>query len=136
MAETEQTPTVRQLWPLLAVRDIDRSVQFYCDQLGFKLVDDDGKPDGQMAWCRVGRDGASVMLQQFPEEDGEGTIWGRGVCFYFICDDVDLMYAELSARGLQLDAPRVAYYGMKQLFVPEPDGYAICFESVAERQER
>jgi len=42
------------------------------------------------------------------------------------------MYAELSARGFQLAAPRIADYGMKQLFVPEPDGYAICFESPTE----
>jgi len=73
------------------------------------------------------------MLQQ--SRNDNGVTWGRGVCFYFICDDVDATYAELSARGLELEAPRVASYGMKQLFVPEPDGYAICFESPTERWE-
>ena len=43
------------------------------------------------------------------------------------------MYAELTSRGLRLDPPKVAYYGMKQLFVPEPDGYSICFESETRR---
>jgi len=33
------------------------------------------------------------------------------------------------SRGLKLDPPRTAYYGMNQLFVPEPNGYALCFES-------
>jgi glyoxylase I family protein len=51
------------------------------------------------------------------------------VAFYFVCDDAESMHAELTARGLSLDPPTVAYYGMKQLFVPEPDGYALCFES-------
>ena len=133
MAKTEQTSTVRQLWPLLAVRDINRSVQFYCEQLGFTLACDDGKPDKQMGWCRLECGRASIMLQQ--SRDDNGMTRGRGVCFYFICDDADAIYAELSARGLQLEAPRVAYYGMKQLFVPEPDGYAICFESPTERWE-
>ena len=54
---------------------------------------------------------------------------GRGVCFYFVCDDADAMHAELSSRGLNLERPTVAYYGMTQLFVPEPDGYEVCFES-------
>ena len=124
--------TVRQLWPLLSVRDINRSLQFYRDQLGFALVGDDGTPDDPMSWCRLERGGSSIMLQQRVEQSDREASWGRGVCFYFICDDVDAMFAELSARGLQLEAPRLAYYGMKQLFVPEPDGYQICFESPTE----
>ncbi len=129
---SEPNSNVRQLWPLLSVRDISRSVRFYCEQLGFKLAGDDGKSAGQMRWCRVERGGSSIMLQQFRQEADEGTAWGRGVEFYFICDDVDAMYAELSARGVELEAPSVAYYGMKQIFVPEPDGYGICFESPTE----
>jgi hypothetical protein len=38
------------------------------------------------------------------------------------------MHAELTARGLALQPPENAYYGMRQLFVPDPDGYALCFE--------
>ena len=73
-----------------------------------------------------------VMLQQSGEEDGPPEGRGRGVSFYFVCDDADMMYAELSDRGLQLEPPSAEYYGMKQLFVPEPDGYSICFESPTE----
>jgi len=39
---------------------------------------------------------------------------------------------ELSSGGMQLEPPTVAYYGMKQLFVPEPNGYLLCFESPIE----
>ncbi len=127
-----RTALLGQLWPLLTVQDMERSLLFYRDRLGFTLVADDGKPRGKMGWCRLERGGSSIILQQWVEEDGQAGGWGRGVCFYFVCDDADLMFAELSSRGLQLEAPRVAYYGMKQLFVPEPDGYAICFESPTE----
>ena len=120
--------SIRQLCPLLAVQDIDRSIEFYRDRLGFSIV---GKADseGKIFWCCLERDGASVMLQQADEEDGPAEGRGRGVTFYYVCNDADAIYGELSSRGLKLDAPRVAYYGMNQLFVPEPDGYAICFES-------
>jgi hypothetical protein len=46
--------------------------------------------------------------------------------------NADRLHAELSSRGLQLALVTVAEYGMKQLFVPEPDGYSICFESPIE----
>lgn len=120
---------IRQLWPLLAVRDLQRSVAFYRDQLGFAVVGHDGVAAGAMRWCRVERDGASLMLQQAGATgDGEKSR-GGGISLYFVCDDVDALHKELLTRGLRLEEPRVAYYGMKQLEVPEPDGYSICFES-------
>jgi catechol 2,3-dioxygenase-like lactoylglutathione lyase family enzyme len=128
MAVAEHSAVVRQIWPLLLVRDIERSVEFYRDRLGFKLAGQ-AEAQGKMFWCRLERGGASLMLQQAESEDGPAEGRGRGVAFYFICDDADAMHADLSSRGLQLDPPKVAYYGMKQLFVPEPDGYSLCFES-------
>jgi uncharacterized glyoxalase superfamily protein PhnB len=119
---------VRELWPLLFVREMERSLTFYRDRLGFEVVSE-ARTDGRIFWCRLRRGGASVMLQQAEEEDGPAEGRGRGVVFYLVCDDADAMHAELSERGLTLDPPTVAPYGMKQLYVPEPDGYAICFES-------
>jgi uncharacterized glyoxalase superfamily protein PhnB len=128
MALTERTAFVRQLWPLLTVQEIGRSVEFYCDRLGFVVVGQ-AESEGQIYWCRLERNGASIMLQQGEDEDGPAAGRGRGIAFYFVCDDVDLVYTELSSRGLQLKPPRVANYGMKQIFVEEPDGYSIYFES-------
>jgi hypothetical protein len=73
------------------------------------------------------------LLQQADAEDGPAEGRGRGVAFYFLCDDASTMHAELRSRGMQLNPPTIAYYGMEQLFVPEPDGYFICFESEAGR---
>ena len=124
---------VHKLWPLLFVQDVDRSLGFYRDQLGFALARRADDASGKLFWCRLERGGASIMLQQADAEDGPAEGRGRGVAFYFICDDADAMHAELNSRGMQLDRPTIAYYGMKQLFVPEPDGYSICFESEAGR---
>jgi predicted enzyme related to lactoylglutathione lyase len=119
---------VRQLWPLLLVQDLERSVSFYRDRLGFALVDQ-AFARGKLFWCRLEREGAALMLQQAEEEDGPAGERGRGVAFYFVCDDAQAMHAELTSRGWQLAAPTTACYGMVQLFVPEPDGYVLCFES-------
>jgi catechol 2,3-dioxygenase-like lactoylglutathione lyase family enzyme len=121
---------VKQLWPLLRVTDVQRSLAFYRDQLGFKLVDEASRKD-KLFWCRHERGGACVMIQQSepPEDAPLAPPDARGVAFYFVCEDADAMYEELTSRGMKLTGPTVAYYGMKQLLVPEPDGYEFCFES-------
>jgi len=128
MATTNAPGTLRQLWPLLFVQDLDRSIAFYRDRLGFDVVAHDSIND-RIYWCRLERGGASLMLQQAEAEDGPAAGRGHGVAFYFVCNDADAFHAEFTARGLSLEPPSVAHYGMKQLFVPEPDGYDICFES-------
>jgi glyoxylase I family protein len=47
---------------------------------------------------------------------------------YFGCPDVDEAYQSLLAKGLKVDPPRIASYGMKQLYFYDPDGYNICFQ--------
>ena len=122
-------PNIHELVPLLFVHDIARSANFYQERLGFKMTQQ-WEPDGKLAWCRLERDGAAVMLQQaIPEEDGLADGRGRGVVFYFNCDDADAMHADLTNRGLAIAPPVAAYYGMNQLFVKDPDGYELCIQS-------
>lgn len=127
--------TCRQLVPLLTVTSIERSVQFYRDRLGFQMREK-WEPDGKLAWCWMARDDWAVMLQQdCPEEDGPAEGRGRGVTFYCNCDDADAVHAELTQRGLKLQPPTVAFYGMKQVYLNDPDGYQLCFESPTAQAE-
>lgn len=119
---------IHDLVPLLFVEDIARSVGFYRDQLGFTMTEK-WEPGGKLGWCRLARGGATLMLQQACEEDSPAAGRGRGVGFFFLCDDADAIHIELCASGLLLDPPTVAFYGMKQLFLKDPDGYELCFQS-------
>jgi uncharacterized glyoxalase superfamily protein PhnB len=47
---------------------------------------------------------------------------------YFGCPDVDGAYRHLKAKGVAVDPPKVAWYGMKQLYLTDPDGFGICFQ--------
>jgi catechol 2,3-dioxygenase-like lactoylglutathione lyase family enzyme len=115
------------------VRDIERSIEFWRDVLGFDLAGADG-PSGERGWCRVERAGASVMLQQRAKRtlSNVGAAGGEpeATALYFVCADVDAVHRELTVAGLDLSPPVVAEYGMKQLRIPEPDGHEIWFESV------
>jgi len=131
MSAASATATIRELVPLLFVQDILRSAAFYQERLGFELTQK-WEPEGKLGWCRLVRDGAALMLQQACDEDGPAAGRGRGVCFYFNCDDVQALFAEFTERGLALQPPTDAFYGMSQIFVSDPDGYELCFQSAIE----
>ena len=123
------TGGVRELWPLLEVTDLEASVTFWCERLGFTVIGQ-AESEGHRFWCRLVRGGACVMLQEGAGNAPSGP--APGVTLYFVCDDADAMYGDLVSRGLELDPPVDAYYGMRQIFVTDPNGYALCFESPTE----
>lgn len=115
----------REVWPLLVVSDLEASLRHYVERLGFETVGQAVDEDGAY-WCRLRRGGASLMLQR-----GAGAVRppGSNVQLYFICDDVDALATEVRSRGVDLGAPVDAPYGMRQLRLPDPDGYEIWFET-------
>lgn len=130
MSETPTAAKILELVPLLFVEDIVRSAEFYLIPLGFVLAEK-WEPDGKLAWCRLERGGSAIMLQQAEAEDGPVDHRGHGVGFFFNCDNVDALHVELTQRGLDLEPPTIAFYGLKQVFLKDPDGYELCFQSPA-----
>ncbi len=131
----QPTTDLQELVPLLFVDDIVQSSRFYCDQLGFELKQK-WEPEGKLAWCRLERGNTAVMLQlACPEEDGAAEVRCNGVGFFFLCDDVQMIYEEFLSRGLSLEPPEVAFYGMKQIFLNDPDGYQLCFQNQVKLSE-
>ena len=131
MSAPQQPAVMRDVVPLLFVDDIHLCVAFYVNTLGF-AIEGKWEPEGTLAWCKLRRDRSAIMLQQACEEDGPAGERGRGIVFYFNCDDVDAFYAEVVARGLSVSPPEVAFYGEKQLSLRDPGGYSLCFQSPAE----
>ena len=134
---------VRGLCPLLQVYDMPASVRFYRDTLGFELVTASpnlGSAD-KFHWCLFRLCGSEVMLNTAYEFDDQRPVppdparvaAHRDTCLYFGAPDVDAVYQELFAKGLPLKPPTVAPYGMKQLYLRDPDGYGLCFQWSAER---
>jgi glyoxylase I family protein len=120
--------------PLLQVFDMPASIVFYRDVLDFGVVDSD-RPGDDCDWAMLCRDGVTLMLNTRYEKDArpaspdaERVAAHDDTCIYFGCPDVDAAYAHLRARGIEAEPPKVAPYGMKQLYLRDPDGYALCFQ--------
>src|SRR5215467_11451988 len=125
---------VRGMTPLIQVFNMGRALAFYCDILGFELVSDSGKGDAS-SWVWLRLDHSDLMLNdQYepghvpPAPPAERTRWHKDTCLYFDCPDPDASYEHLKESGISCDPPKVAPYGMKQLYVRDPDGYGLCFQ--------
>ena len=122
------------LTPLIQVFDMPASIRFYRDVLGFAVVaSSSAVPDCD--WVLLRRNSDQIMLNtQFEREhrppvpDARRQRAHRDVCFYFGCFDLDAAYAYLQANGVAAQAPKVAPYGMRQLYFTDPDGFNLCFQ--------
>ena len=119
---------------LLQVFDMPTSLAFYRDVLGFE-VESEVPDDGQCDWVLLTLHGSELMLNpayesdQRPEAPDPMRIAGHAdVALFFGCEDVDAAYATLRARGVSARAPIVTGYGMKQVYLRDPDGYEICLQ--------
>ena len=52
----------------------------------------------------------------------------RDTTLFFDCPDVDRAYESLKDSGLSPKPPVITHYGMKQLWLSDPDGYRICLQ--------
>jgi len=84
------------------VRDQDRSLRFYVDQLGFQLAFDARLQSGQR-WVAVAPpDGTAVLALVAPDPDSaEYKLIGRPTQIVFITEDVAAKYREWSKRGVR-----------------------------------
>lgn len=136
-AAVSSESNLRQAVPFLAVSNMEDSLRFYVDSLGFEIVDK-WIDAGTVRWCRLQRGGATLMLQDFRRDGGkswspDGPL-GLGVSIMFICSDALSIYREFTARGLKASAPFVGN-GMWVTSLRDPDGYSIEFESQTDAPE-
>jgi len=84
------------------VRDQERSLRFYLDQLGFELAFDARIQSGQR-WIAVAPpDGSTVLALIEPDPDSfEYKLIGRSTQVVFVTEDVTARYLEWSKRGVR-----------------------------------
>jgi catechol 2,3-dioxygenase-like lactoylglutathione lyase family enzyme len=122
---------VEQAVPFFGVTDIEASLRFYVDGLGFTLTRQ-WAPGGRIRWCWLELGAAAVMLQEYWKDGRPGGSpagpLGQGVSICFMCRDAIAIYHEAIARGLAASTPFVGNHLWVTSLV-DPDGYRLDFES-------
>jgi len=127
-------PNVTQAVPFFNVTDINASLAFYVDGLGFTMKHR-WSPEGEgdrIRWCWLELGGAALMLQEYwrdgkPGGAPAGTL-GQGVSICFMCADALAIYHALKSKGIRTATPFVGNH-LWDLGMTDPDGYHLHFES-------
>ena len=135
---------LKQISPLLQVSNLEASVAFYGQKLGFQT----GSTEG--GFSAVGRDDCVIFLAQKTKAVDVTNRQARAVdndwCNYDLlihCQPgtLDALYAEFTRNGVRMPAcyaagPLTRSYGLRDFSVLDPDGYDLVFaEECAEMPE-
>lgn len=129
--ESKSVPNVKKAIPFFGVTDIEASLGFYVDGLGFVLAEK-WTPQGRIRWCELHLDDVAIMLQEFWRDGRPGGApagpLGQGVSICFMCADALALYHEFTSRGIAASRPFVGN-GLWVTTVKDPDGYRLDFGS-------
>jgi len=126
---------LKQITPLLQVRELAASVAFYSQKLGFQTG---SAKDG---FCIIRRDNCRIFLAQKTKDVDVTNRAARAVdddwCNYDLHIDcqpgtVDALYEEFRVKGVKMpsaykDGPITRSYGIRDFSVLDPDGYDLVF---------
>jgi len=126
-------PNVRQAVPFLMVTDMEASLRFYTQGLGFTMTRS-WTPQGKIRWCWLELGGAALMLQEFGLAPDSTERLGTGVSVCFQCHDALALFHSFRANGLQPKQPFVGN-AMWVVILTDPDGYKLDFESPTDAPE-
>jgi catechol 2,3-dioxygenase-like lactoylglutathione lyase family enzyme len=108
-------PTLGGITPILRVADLDASVAYYVERLGFSLQ---WRADPVAS---VRRDGAALMLCAGDQGQAGTWVWAS-------TSDADALYEEFQRRGARLRHPPSNYpWGSRECQVSDPDGHVLRF---------
>ena len=115
------------IWHIaIPVRDLERSVSFYCRNLGFELVGRDECPAMQQAFVSFGKRGFTVELfVPLGEEAAKPPRLPDHIAFE--ARDIEAYRQSVLGSGLPVSEIEVFPGGMKHFALVDPDGVRLDF---------
>jgi uncharacterized glyoxalase superfamily protein PhnB len=120
----------RSVSPSLTVSDIQRSIRFYRDGLGFS-TGEEWKDGDKLVGVMLQSDQLYLMLGQDDFAKGRDRVKGVGVRLYIHTGaDVNALAAQAQAAGFTLDSgPADLGWGPIGFTLTDPDGYKLTIAS-------
>ncbi len=115
--------------PVLHVTDVEASLRFYVDRLGFTSPWRYDNEDGRAYVAQVDRQGCALILAKtWPEKIGKGLMFislnVEPHTHEAAIAAVDTLRAELEAKGVPV---KEDFWGYRLLVVDDPDGNQLFF---------
>ncbi|MDX1623882.1 MAG: VOC family protein [Gemmatimonadota bacterium] len=126
---------MEKITPILAVEEIEPSLEFWVERLGFETTVEVPHGD-RLGFVILERAGREVMLQtvESMEDDVPAVAPPAGQSVLYVqVEDLDAI--ERALQGVELAIPRrTTFYGAEEVFVREPGGNVVGFAEFAEEE--
>ncbi|HEX9614883.1 MAG TPA: VOC family protein [Bacteroidota bacterium] len=124
---------IQSMTPNLMVQDVNRSVEFYRDVLGFEVIAT--VPDsGTLNWAWMKNGTAELMFQTAPSlgediPEFKGKAIGATQTLYTKVQNVRNLHEQIKDKVTVILGLKKTFYGMEEFTMKDPDGYLITFAS-------
>ena len=113
----------------LRTTDLDASIDFYVDKLGFEL---EFRYEDFYAGIKVGDQGFHLKLVDDPDPSIAFVAAGEHLHLFFQTDDVAADATRLAAAGVEfLKEPTTTPWGTQEFYVEDNQGHVLCFAEPA-----
>ncbi len=134
-APPSTAPQVTQLTPVMLVEQVEPSLAFWTDRLGFAVENTVPGPDGGLLFASARRGAVEVMYQTVASIAEEhpalaaalrASREAQPVTLFLAVDDLDAI--ERVMQGVPVvKARHTTFYGSDELYVREPGGVTVGF---------
>ncbi len=115
--------------PTFVVRDVVETAEYYRDKLGFKILGFFAEPP---VYAMVARDSVEIHFGKADEgcetQVNEAVRKGLGNDVYVFVSDINALYEEFSARGVNItEGPIQRIYGCTEITIRDCNGFQLVF---------
>jgi uncharacterized glyoxalase superfamily protein PhnB len=123
-----ETLRLRSIALSLTATDLQRSIAFYRDVLGF-MVGDEWRDKGVLTGVELHAGAVTFMLSQDDFAKGRDRLKGVGTRSYCnTAQDIDRLASQIRERGGVLDQePKDMPWGRRVFMISDPDGFKLTF---------
>jgi uncharacterized glyoxalase superfamily protein PhnB len=134
MTEPKETLRLRSVMPALTVNDLQASVAWYRDVLGF-IVAEEYKWEGEVRGVRLKADSVEMLLGQDDFAKGKDRVKGAALRLYCVtAQDIDQLAAGIRERGGKLSQePTDQPWGTRDFAIVDPDGFIVSITTEVKR---
>lgn len=127
-------PRLTSIAPFFVVDDLQASLDFYCNKLGFEATHRGGGEgqDDKDFWGIVQRDGVMIMLKAIapeihPQPNSSRHEWARWDA-YVHTSEPDSLYKEFAAKAVPVHRSlEDTSDGLRAFEIKDNSGYVLCF---------
>ncbi len=124
--------TFESLTPNIMVKDVNQTLDYYRNILGFEIIDTN-PTDGQFEWGFVKKGEAGLMFQELSSLRAEypslsSTPLGGALTFYVLVqENIESWFSKLEGRVKVVKALNTTFYGTKEFAIEDINGFILTF---------